>query len=73
METIVEGVWQERRAGVEIETYYQPLLSPQSLQFDTREEDLGMLYFSDFETGYIYTVRVQTVAETHESCHACAS
>lgn len=55
--TILEGVTQERRGALQIESYFQRLLSPQGLQLDTRNEDLGILYLSDYDTGYIYTVR----------------
>lgn len=57
METILEGVYQERTGDLGVETYFQYLLNPQSLQFDSREENLGLLLLSDYDTGYIYTVR----------------
>lgn len=57
METILVGVYQERTGDLGVETYFQDLLNPQSLQFDSREEDLSLLFFSDYDTGYIYTVR----------------
>lgn len=55
--TILSGVTQERRGDLFVEEFYQSLIDPQALQFDTRREDLDVLFFSDFGTGYIYTVR----------------
>eukprot|EP00904_Undaria_pinnatifida_P009613 jgi/Undpi1/5782/HiC_scaffold_2.g01056.m1 len=57
VETILKGVTQQRRGAISVESYYQHLLNPQALQFDTREEDLDVLYFSDYDTGYIYEVK----------------
>lgn len=54
--TILRGVTQERRGDLGIESYQRKLLNPQALQFDTRIESLSVLYFSDYETGYIYKV-----------------
>ncbi|CAM9233744.1 unnamed protein product [Ectocarpus sp. 13 AM-2016] len=54
--TILSGVTQERRGELQIEDYYQALTDPQALQLDTRLEDLDLLYFSDYGTGYIYSV-----------------
>lgn len=55
--TMLSGVTQERRGDIVVEDYYQPLMDPQALQLDTRREDLDVLYFSDYGTGYIYSVR----------------
>lgn len=54
--TILTGVTQERRGVLVVEEYYQTLIDPQALQLDTRLEDLNLLYFSDYGTGYIYSV-----------------
>ncbi|CAM9185119.1 unnamed protein product, partial [Discosporangium mesarthrocarpum] len=54
--TIVTGVYQKRFGEQYIETYFQPLISPQAIQIDTRQPDQGILFFSDVETGFIYTV-----------------
>lgn len=58
--TILSGVYQERLGELGVETYYQPLLSPQSLQFETRDDELRILYFADYETGYIYKVNARS-------------
>lgn len=50
---------QERRGVLDVEEYYQTLIDPQALQLDTRLEDLNLLYFSDYGTGYIYSVSAQ--------------
>lgn len=52
----MRGVTQKRRGAISVESYYQHLLNPQALQFDSREDDLDLLYFSDSDTGYIYKV-----------------
>lgn len=57
--TILSGVTQERRGDLQVEDYYQALTDPQALQLDTRLEDLDLLYFSDYGTGYIYSVRAK--------------
>lgn len=57
MTAILSGVVQQRRGPLNTEDYYQPLIDPQSLQLDSRQEDLGLLYLSDYGTGYIYSVR----------------
>lgn len=62
--TIVSGVIQQRRGAIDVEDYYQPLISPQAIQLDSRQEELGLLYFSDYDTGYIYSVRWMRVALT---------
>ncbi len=54
--TLLSGVIQQRQGPFDIEDYFQPLLDPQALQLDTRREDLGLLYISDYGTGYIYAV-----------------
>lgn len=54
--TILRGVTQQRRGVISVESYYQHLLNPQALQFDSRDDDLDKLYFSDYDTGYIYKV-----------------
>lgn len=46
---------QERMGDLGVESYYQSLINPQALQLDTRVDDLDLLYFSDYGTGYIYT------------------
>lgn len=56
IETILRGVTQQRQGVIGVESYYQYLLNPQALQFDTREDELDILYFSDYDTGYIYKV-----------------
>lgn len=60
--TIVSGVIQQRRGVIDIEDYYQPLISPEAVQLDSRQEDQDLLYFSDYFTGYIYSVRRMRVA-----------
>lgn len=74
--TILTGVTQERRGELQVEDYYQALTDPQALQLDTRLEDLDLLYFSDYGTGYIYSVRVKEAslvtlpppARSHPQC-----
>lgn len=53
---MLSGLIQQRRGPIDVEDYYQPLVNPQALQLDSRQEDLGLLYFSDYDTGYIYSV-----------------
>lgn len=53
---MLSGVTQERRGDLGVEDYYQPLINPQALQLDSRQEDLDLLFFSDYDTGYIYSV-----------------
>ena len=55
--TILTGVTQQRKNDLPTQTYFQYLGSPQGLQLDTSNVDnLTSLFFSDYETGYIYTV-----------------
>ena len=54
--TLLSGAIQQRMGPIEVEDYYQPLMDPQALQLDTRQDDLGLLYLSDYGTGYIYSV-----------------
>ncbi|CAM9626258.1 unnamed protein product, partial [Choristocarpus tenellus] len=53
---IVKGVIQVRFGELSLEKYFQPLMSPQAIQIDTRDPDQDVLFFSDMETGFIYKV-----------------
>ncbi|CAB1097443.1 unnamed protein product [Ectocarpus sp. CCAP 1310/34] len=64
--TILSGVTQERRGELRVEDYYQTLTDPQALQLDTRLEDLDLLYFSDYGTGYIYSVSKMIIRRQQE-------